>query len=96
MNYLLVNGATEVNQKWGAAESMGPRKHSSQEEQSDAGKGRGFKAVCQINLHAAPMQRSGRAVGSYGLDCSPEKFFFLQLVTTSSHAVHIASQPSTV
>lgn len=86
MNYLLVNGATEINQKWGAAESMGQWKHSSQEERSDAGEERRFKAVCLINLHAAPIQRSGRAVGSYGLDCSPEKFF-LRLVTTSSHAV---------
>lgn len=76
MNYLLVNGATEINQKWGAAESMGQAKHSSQEERSEAGEERRFKAVCLINLHAAPIQRSGRAVGSYGLDCSPEKFFY--------------------
>lgn len=65
MNYLLVNGATEINQKWGAAESMGQWKHSSQEERSDAGEERRFKAVCLINLHAAPIQRSGRAVGLF-------------------------------
>lgn len=57
MNYLLVNGATEINQKWGAAESMGQWKHSSQEEQSDGGEEGRFKAACLINLHTAPIQR---------------------------------------
>lgn len=82
MNYLLVNGATEINQKWGAAKSMGQWKHSSQEERSDAGEEGRFKAVCLINLHAAPIQHSGRAEGVTALIVLQKSFF-----TTSSHAV---------